>query len=248
MARFDAARRSCAAARSTSARIRRAAARRPRNRNLDGVDARVDLSSEIGDRRLDEPIDQRLKELGIAIGEQTRGRLVGRSPCRRPCSSPPSRARRKSREARHSSGRPRLDLRSIASNTGARPAEIDFAAQATTERCRAVDRLKRGPSPSSKETLWPSASGITRMSLNRIAASKPKRRIGCKVASTGKARRVAEIEKGSRLARGSRDIPGESARPAASARSAATALDWRLNARSMGVLIASPVVSRYSIN
>jgi hypothetical protein len=41
----------------------------------------------------------------------------------------------------------------------------------------------RGPSPSSNVTFMPSASGITRISENRIAASKPNRRIGCSVTS-----------------------------------------------------------------
>ena len=44
--------------------------------------------------------------------------------------------------------------------------------------------VNRGPSPVSKLTSWPKASGTNRISLNRIAASNPKRRIGCNVAST----------------------------------------------------------------
>ena len=40
-----------------------------------------------------------------------------------------------------------------------------------------------GPSPVSKRTFCPSASGMTRMSENRIAASRSKRRSGCSVTS-----------------------------------------------------------------
>ncbi len=52
-----------------------------------------------------------------------------------------------------------------------------------------------GPSPTSKRTLWPSASGMTRMSENRIAASRSNRRSGCRVTSGSQLGRVAEVEK-----------------------------------------------------
>src|SRR5208282_5553958 len=42
----------------------------------------------------------------------------------------------------------------------------------------------RTPPVSLKRYVWPIASGITRMSLNKIAASKPNRRTGCNVTST----------------------------------------------------------------
>ncbi len=40
-----------------------------------------------------------------------------------------------------------------------------------------------GPSPETNCRPWPSAQGTIRMSLNRIAASMPKRRTGCRVIS-----------------------------------------------------------------
>ena len=61
-----------------------------------------------------------------------------------------------------------------------------------------------GPSPATNATLRPSACGITRISENRIAASKPKRRIGCKVtsaASSGEKQRSRNPPAFSRTAR-----------------------------------------------
>ena len=45
---------------------------------------------------------------------------------------------------------------------------------------------RSGPSPSTKVTCCPSAYGTTRISENKIAASKPKRRIGCNVISAAR--------------------------------------------------------------
>ncbi len=69
-----------------------------------------------------------------------------------------------------------------ASNTG--PSRPQSGVSRSLAKSSAVSiGVSRGPSPLSNPTVWPSASGITRMSENRIAASKPNRRIGCKVAS-----------------------------------------------------------------
>ena len=52
-----------------------------------------------------------------------------------------------------------------------------------TGKVAVVTGSSRGPSFSTKRTSWPSACGMTRMSENRIAPSKPKRRIGWSVIS-----------------------------------------------------------------
>ena len=61
-----------------------------------------------------------------------------------------------------------------------------YAASADRSRARSegpVTVESRGPSPSTKTRSAPSACGTSRMSAKRIAASKPKRRIGCSVTS-----------------------------------------------------------------
>ena len=136
---------------------------------------------QIGGRGRDQPVDQGRHESRVAIGEQ-RGPAPDRAcPCRRSCSSPPSRARRRSRGASSRGGSAALQ-----------PVERLEHRRETLERqllgkpaeSRAGgDRIERGPSSSTKRTSWPSACGTTRMSENRIAASKPKRRIGCSVTS-----------------------------------------------------------------
>jgi len=45
----------------------------------------------------------------------------------------------------------------------------------------------RGPSPASNVTGWPNASGTTKISENKIAASNRNRLIGCSVASAARA-------------------------------------------------------------
>ena len=57
------------------------------------------------------------------------------------------------------------------------------AGQTTHSADGSLSGSSRGPSPSTNQTLRPRASGTTRMSENKIAASKPKRRTGCKVTS-----------------------------------------------------------------
>ena len=59
---------------------------------------------------------------------------------------------------------------SIASWRSARPSAV-------------VTGFSFGPWPLSKAVGRPSASGTTKMSENRMAASKPNRRIGCSVTS-----------------------------------------------------------------
>src|ERR1700761_3668742 len=61
-----------------------------------------------------------------------------------------------------------------------------------------------GPSPASKRTERPSACGTTRMSENRIAASKPKRRTGCSVTSAANSGVKHSLRKPPALARTSR--------------------------------------------
>ena len=119
---------------------------------------------------------------GMAIGEQPRRRLIGRAV------------------AGHHVGRNRPGRAAEAEKRHARR-----AASALTSRDRFVDRRQHGidrprrassSSPPDRPAaraaglrrprsgqLRPSACGITRMSENRIAASKPKRRIGCSVTS-----------------------------------------------------------------
>ncbi|CSD09746.1 Uncharacterised protein [Vibrio cholerae] len=46
-----------------------------------------------------------------------------------------------------------------------------------------MGRSKTGPSPAAKRSPSPIASGIVKISENRIAASSGKRRSGCKVTS-----------------------------------------------------------------
>ena len=56
----------------------------------------------------------------------------------------------------------------------------------STSFLQLIGRSNRGPSPSEKYNPKPIASGIVKISENRIAASKSKRRKGCKVTSHAK--------------------------------------------------------------
>src|SRR6266851_5431804 len=71
----------------------------------------------------------------------------------------------------------------IVSSTGANA----FISKSVASLSRAVAEMiagdKRGPSPASNVNFCPSAWGTTRISENRIAASKPNRRTGCSVTS-----------------------------------------------------------------
>ena len=120
------------------------------------------------------------------IGRAAPGHHVGRDRPRRAAeaeqrdvaaAAPPSRAAPPRTPARTRS-RPR-----------SRASALSFAASSSGS--------SRGPSPASNVTVRPSACGTTRMSENRIAASKPKRRIGCKVTSVGQLGREAQIEEAS---------------------------------------------------
>ena len=130
-----------------------------------------------------DPLDQRVEGRGVAV-DQRAAPAPGRG-CRgrRSCRWRRSRARRRSRSAATSGG----------------SAARTCAHRLVDRRQRLVDRLggpqpgevgrawstveSRGPSPSTKASSAPSACGTSRMSAKRIAASKPKRRIGCSVTS-----------------------------------------------------------------
>ena len=133
----------------------------------------------------------------MAIGEQPRRRLIGRA------AAGDHVARHRPRRAaeadqRHVAGQRGL-ARARRSRTPARAATSPAPRAARRNRRRSRSASSRGPSPLLERTLWPSASGTTRMSENRIAASKPKRRIGCSVASAASVGRVAEVEERRRL-------------------------------------------------
>ena len=84
----------------------------------------------------------------------------------------------------------------IASATRPRSSASTPAASRSRRQHRTLALGERSPCPS--------AQGTIRMSLNRIAASKPKRRIGCNVTSAASAGLVQSAMKSPALARTSR--------------------------------------------
>ena len=124
----------------------------------------------------------------------------GRDPAsraRRSCSSRLSRERRRSRASRSSREALPSPARSLRIPGFSRSMSISLDNRASPSGFSIASSL--GPSPSTTSTRQPSASGTTNMSENRIAASKPKRRMGCKVASRGHFRRIGEIHETSGL-------------------------------------------------
>ena len=141
--------------------------------------------SEILGRSVDEAVDQRGEKLRMPIGEEPRRRLIRRAA---PGDHVARHCPRRAAEA---------DQRDIAGQERLQPVErlehrrelcpVGLVAKPRQAR-RVLDRSRgAGLRRSRTRRVCPSASGTTRMSENRIAASKPKRRIGCSVASTVKA-------------------------------------------------------------
>ena len=149
--------------------------------DLHSVDAGLELPNEIFARRLDQNIDQPRERLGMPIGKQPRRRLirramagdhVGRDRPRRAAKSEQRHRRRQFRFDRAGSFRksaPAPRRRPCRAASSSRPDRR--AAQAAGLRRLRTERVR------------PSACGTTRISENKIAASKPNRRIGCSVTS-----------------------------------------------------------------
>ena len=178
--------------RCTSAGIRPAAARPPRYRRSAPHRRRPGIGAPDNRSRPHQNIDQTRKGLRMAIGEHPRRRLVGRAAAR-------------DHVGRHRPGRAaEAEERHVWPAARSSPAGWSRrSAPAWPDRPRAAQRVdpprsssgsSRGPSPATKRTFWPSACGITRISENKIAASKPNRRIGCKRHLGGELRREAQIE------------------------------------------------------
>ena len=158
---------------------------RPGIEDLHRFRAGRQLTDEIFGRGVDEPVDQGGEQIRMAVGEEARRRLIGRAaPGDHIARDRPRRAAEADQRdvvaaARSSGGR--------APRTPARAGSSRARGGASPGRRRRRSGRGAGRRPISKATRWPSASGMTRMSENRIAASKPNRRIGCSVASTASA-------------------------------------------------------------
>ena len=155
---------------------------RPGIENLHRIDAGIELANQIARRRLDQKLDQFREDFGMSVGEQSRRHLVGRSLSGDHVGRDASTARRRSQGMSRPAANRRLHPRDRLIDRLKR-CMIDRCPQCL--QCRRIRSAasSRGPSPSTKLTRCPSACGTTRISENRIAASKPKRRIGCNVTS-----------------------------------------------------------------
>ena len=155
----------------------------PRVEYLHAVGAGLDLSDEIGSRMVGKGFQQPPHCLRMPIGEESGRRLVRRTVAGNHVGS--DRPRRAAKAYQRG-------FRRQVRRAGGAPSRK--RAKDSRETCRHRDRSTSsapigvicGPRPSSKLRSRPSAWGTTRMSENRIDASKPKRRIGCSVTSTAR--------------------------------------------------------------
>ena len=139
------------------------------------------------------PADPAARQKPLDGGRRTAGQ--GPDPAchaRRSYRSPPSTARRRSRAG---------PCQTQALRGFSAPPHRRAADSRETFRAKARQSPLAGSAPaaalvpSENVSLRPSACGTTRMSENRIAASKPKRRIGCMVTSVASSGSIAEIQK-----------------------------------------------------
>ena len=96
---------------------------------------------------------------------------------------------------------------------------IELLPQCLQSRPHHAKGVKPRPFAVQNSTFRPSASGTTRISENRIAASKPKRRIGCNVTSAARFGLKQRSRKPPAFSR-KPDIREDTAPPAASAKPA----------------------------
>ena len=163
----------------------------------------------------------RSKPFGLAIAPELRrlllipattGRHIGRQG--------PGRARK----AQQACFRYRQSLREHAAASH-RPARAFPSSQTSVSRSRPsalADRRQRRTLPSVKLTVTcPAQHGTIRISEKIIAASNPKRRIGCSVISARHLRIIAHRPERAGFGPAAHDIPADSVRPDASSRSAA---------------------------
>ena len=172
---------------------------------------------QVVDRRLDQHVDQTRRR---PADRDRRTAAPAPDPAchgRPPCRSRPSMARRRSRETRRCGGSCRRTSR-IVSKTGASTCMVDHRGEAAEIVSPTSGGASCGPSPAAKLTVCPSACGMTRMSENRIAASKPNRRIGCNVTSAASSGVKHRSRKLACLLAHLHGTPADSDPPAASSR------------------------------
>ena len=160
---------------------------------LDDLRPGVDLGEEVAGGRLGDPRDQRVEGRRVAVDQRPRRRLVGGAAAgdhvgrHRPGRAGEADERHVRRQRRaHDAARSRRPA------PGCRGPPRRGAGGRGPPGVVTVD--SRGPSPSTKARSAPRACGTRRMSAKRIAASKPKRRIGWSVTSVASSGRVAELE------------------------------------------------------
>ena len=130
----------------------------------------------------------------LSKASTSRGPLISSAPRARPyrrrgpaaCRSRPSTARRQKPISAMSFGMRRFDAFDGFIDRRQAAGSLSPARQSAS-RSSSISGSSRGPSPSTNQTFRPSASGTTRMSENRIAASSGKRRSGCITASVARA-------------------------------------------------------------
>ena len=173
---------------------------------------------EIIERQLGDRVDAvAANALGIAIGQPPRLGLVLRSLPRHHIGRHGPGRPREAQEGRLGRQRRRAPGAPSRRPAPAAPGGGSSASSGTSSSGGA----RRGPSPAPKRQILPHRLRHHRISENRIAPSKPNRRIGCSVTSAAAAL-IGRPAPGSRPCRpAARDIPADSARPAASATPAA---------------------------
>ena len=156
----------------------------PAVENLHRIGAGLQLADQVEGDTFAQDIQKLSKALWIAIGPKLRRFLLVTARARRQiCRQRPGRAGETQQR-----GRLRnlpCPVRRASCAAPHRPARSSVAQESRSSLKPAVEvtGAMLGPSPAVNVTGCPRASGTVRMSLNRIAASKPKRRMGWMVTS-----------------------------------------------------------------
>ena len=162
---------------------------RPALEELDDVGAGAELRDEIGDRGLDQDVDELREGFGLLQSEEPGRGLVGRAAAADHVGRHrPGRAAEADQGLVWAAALP-CTRASVSSTGSSCPSTCSGFSARRGRAVRAPDPRRSRSAPS-----WPSASGMTRMSEKRIAASRSNRRSGCSVTSAASVGRVAELE------------------------------------------------------